>query len=319
MTLKSFIKKIIAAVIILVGLSCVQAVCASEARFPDVDGHWAQDYIEALAEKRIITGMGDGLFHPELPVTTAQFVTMILQSSVGSIPPVDDYWASGYINEAYNREIIIGNDLDNPDAPLIRSFAARIGLEALRRIWNEEDEEDIFAADKLIDLYVCYQCVWSTGQFYVKGIMTGMPDNQFHGDDNFTRAEASIVMMRMLDPSFRAPQKIELPEATENGKITAIDAERLSGTYQNVLLIDVRTPEERASGYIPNSINISIDDLLNNFSETGLLNEKNKIIIVYCQEGSRALSAYNALKDAGFENVYNLGGIDAWPYDIIKT
>ena len=72
--------------------------------------------------------------------------------------------------------------------------------------------------------------------------------------------------------TLRIPRKIELPEELENGIITADEAVRLSGTYQNVLLVDVRPPEQYAAGKIPNSINIPLNDILNNLIETDIAN-----------------------------------------------
>lgn len=305
-------------VVLLISFGALRAY-AAEAAFPDIDGHWAQSYVEALAKKGIVAGMGDGLFHPNQPVTTAQFVTMVMRCGVGIIPPTDTHWASGYIKEAYDRDIVIGNDLDTLDSPLIRRFAARIGLEALRSLWKEEDEENILAADKLEDLYSCNQCVWSVAQVFMKGIMIGMPDNLFHGDDNFTRAEACVVIMRMIDPELRVPQKIELPEEVENGIITPDEALRLSNTYQNVLLVDVRPAEAFAAGHIPNSTNIPLSDIMNNLSLTAIANTEDPIVIVYCQKGVTSLKAYEILKEAGYANVFNLGGLDDWPYEVVST
>lgn len=48
--------------------------------FRDVQGHWAQSYIEALAAKKIIAGFNDGTFRPNEPVTRAQFAAIINQA-----------------------------------------------------------------------------------------------------------------------------------------------------------------------------------------------------------------------------------------------
>jgi parallel beta-helix repeat protein len=45
--------------------------------FPDVQGHWAQAYIEALTQRSVITGFPDGTFKPNDPVTRAQYATII--------------------------------------------------------------------------------------------------------------------------------------------------------------------------------------------------------------------------------------------------
>lgn len=46
----------------------------------DVEGHWAQAYIEALASKNIISGFPDGTFRPNAPVTRAEFATIVTKA-----------------------------------------------------------------------------------------------------------------------------------------------------------------------------------------------------------------------------------------------
>ncbi|MCU0551591.1 MAG: DUF1565 domain-containing protein [Leptolyngbya sp. Prado105] len=48
--------------------------------FSDVQGHWAQQYIQALAGQNIITGFPDGTFKPNDPVTRAQFAAIVLKA-----------------------------------------------------------------------------------------------------------------------------------------------------------------------------------------------------------------------------------------------
>ncbi len=45
--------------------------------FTDVQGHWAQAYIEALAKQQIVTGFPGGTFEPDSPVTRAQFAALV--------------------------------------------------------------------------------------------------------------------------------------------------------------------------------------------------------------------------------------------------
>ncbi len=76
------------------------------------------------------------------------------------------------------------------------------------------------------------------------------------------------------------------------------------------LLIDVRSPQEYDEGHIDGAINIPSYDLekkIYNYTDN-----KEKIIILYCQSGYRGQKAANTLNNIGFKNVYNLkGGLDA--------
>lgn len=50
---------------------------AGSGQFADVQGHWAQAYITALAKRSIISGFPGGTFHPDDPVTRVQFAAII--------------------------------------------------------------------------------------------------------------------------------------------------------------------------------------------------------------------------------------------------
>ena len=83
-------------------------------------------------------------------------------------------------------------------------------------------------------------------------------------------------------------------------------------TTENAAILDVRTEEEVANGYIPEAINIDL------YKGQGFIYQveeldKGKTYFVYCLAGSRSAQACGIMKQLGFENVYNLvGGISQW-------
>jgi phage shock protein E len=74
------------------------------------------------------------------------------------------------------------------------------------------------------------------------------------------------------------------------------------------LLIDVRTPEEFAGGYIPGAVNIPLQELSSRLSEV----PKDQPIVVYCRSGNRSAQAVDLLTEAGYTGLYDLGGIIDW-------
>lgn len=82
--------------------------------------------------------------------------------------------------------------------------------------------------------------------------------------------------------------------------------------YSNVYIVDVREEYEYGSGHLKNSINIPLSVL-----ETIDYDKKSKII-VYCQSGRRSANAVSILEDLGYTNIYDMGGINSWSYDIEK-
>lgn len=80
---------------------------------------------------------------------------------------------------------------------------------------------------------------------------------------------------------------------------------------KNIMLVDVRTPEEYSAGHIDNALNINWYN--KSFDNQFESIDKDKTIYVYCKKGGRSLKAQERLISLGFENVINLeGGYDAW-------
>ncbi|WP_348798792.1 thioredoxin domain-containing protein [Flavobacterium adhaerens] len=82
-------------------------------------------------------------------------------------------------------------------------------------------------------------------------------------------------------------------------------------TNSNAQILDVRTPEEYATGHIDNSDNV------NWLSESFVVRtdkyDKTKPVFVYCKSGGRSLKASEKLVELGFTTVYNLdGGMLKW-------
>ena len=81
----------------------------------------------------------------------------------------------------------------------------------------------------------------------------------------------------------------------------------------DIILIDVRTPEEHAVNPLPNSLNINY--LGEGFWAKIEVLDPSKTYLVYCRTGRRSLRACTLMKNGGFdkEKVFNLdGGMAAW-------
>lgn len=91
--------------------------------------------------------------------------------------------------------------------------------------------------------------------------------------------------------------------------ISVSDASAMIQSSPNLLVVDVRTPQEYAQGHLKGAINIPLSDLPLRIG--GL--DPNKPILVYCQTGYRSAQASAVLVKAGFTQVYNMdGGMTAW-------
>ena len=93
----------------------------------------------------------------------------------------------------------------------------------------------------------------------------------------------------------------------------AKEAFAVEGSY---VIVDVRRADEFAEGHIPGAINIANEDIVD--SEPAELPDKEQLIYVYCRSGNRSKQATKKLKDLGYLNLIEFGGIIDWPGEIEK-
>ncbi len=104
---------------------------------------------------------------------------------------------------------------------------------------------------------------------------------------------------------------VDLPWAmlTTTAPIPEVDGDAVVGRTPDVVVLDVREPEEYAHGHVPGSINLPQADLASRLEEL----PRSRPIWVICQAGFRSLRSAQFLKQVGFEQVASItGGIAAW-------
>ena len=93
--------------------------------------------------------------------------------------------------------------------------------------------------------------------------------------------------------------------------IVDISTSGMAALGNDVQLVDVRTPEEYAQGYIKNAINVNVRGT--DFLANTVLLDKSKPVYVYCAVGVRSMEAAKALQAEGFTHIYNYsGGFREW-------
>lgn len=101
----------------------------------------------------------------------------------------------------------------------------------------------------------------------------------------------------------------------------ALKQARFELTYSpDALILDVRTPQEYAEWHLRGATLVPTDvppdyTLMYAFARR-LLNvsrRRERPIIVYCKRGIRAAAMIDVLRNAGFYNVINLGGVETMP------
>ncbi|MEO1288674.1 MAG: rhodanese-like domain-containing protein [Chloroflexota bacterium] len=105
---------------------------------------------------------------------------------------------------------------------------------------------------------------------------------------------------------------VVLTACSGGNSVTLITPDEYVAQFQETgaehLLIDVRTPQEFASGHIAGAINIPVDQIVNRLDEI----PQNIAVVVYCQSGNRSGRAASILSDNNYNDIYDLGGITRW-------
>ncbi|MDP4119333.1 MAG: S-layer homology domain-containing protein, partial [Bacillota bacterium] len=76
--------------------------------FNDISGHWAQSSINTAAKMGLISGLPDGSFSPDSPVTLGEILAMLVPLVTGKKPKItdDDDWYAPYADEAFKCGIL---------------------------------------------------------------------------------------------------------------------------------------------------------------------------------------------------------------------
>ena len=99
--------------------------------------------------------------------------------------------------------------------------------------------------------------------------------------------------------------------AERNDAADVSPQEALALAEQGTLFLDVRSPEEYASGHVPGAVNIPYDEVSARISE--IESRRGDPVVVYCEKGPRASKASATLAGAGFSSVRSLAGhMAAW-------
>lgn len=84
-----------------------------------------------------------------------------------------------------------------------------------------------------------------------------------------------------------------------------------SKNNHEIIILDVRTPEEFSKGHVQNSINIPVQDIQDKVEQ--IVPDKTTTTYLYCLSGSRSIVAANTMIKMGYKNVFNMtSGLLSW-------
>ena len=169
---------------------------------------WAQMQIVSLAKRGILNGTGDGKFEPERPVCREEFVKMLIagfglsvegEAEFADVEP--DAWYAAYVGAGVKHGLVygisdtefgVGQWIRREDAAVLVYRAMRNqGLEMVQtqiRSYVDQDSISGYAAE-------------AVGVLSGASILQGDAQGNFLPDASLTRAEAAVMLYRVLEGS----------------------------------------------------------------------------------------------------------------------
>ena len=98
-------------------------------------------------------------------------------------------------------------------------------------------------------------------------------------------------------------------------QITQETAKEMMDT-QDVIVLDVREQYEFDAGHIPGAVLLPVGTITKD-TAAAVIDDLDAVVLVYCRSGNRSKTASQALADIGYTNIYEFGGINTWPYDVV--
>ena len=178
---------------------------AASVKFTDVpSSHWASSSISEMADKGIMSGIGNNLFAPSQQLSNAEFITMLVRQFYSDKMGAEgSTWYAPFMAGAKSANILTGTNVGSNEG-LATSTINRYDMAQL--MYNVLKAEGINTTplsdtSKVAD----WASVPSTYQdavsvCYNMGMLSGV-DNKgtFNGTGNMDRAQAAVVMNRLLE------------------------------------------------------------------------------------------------------------------------
>jgi hypothetical protein len=191
--------------------------------------NWAYDTIMKLANSKVINGMPDGTYKPELSVTREQFVKLLVEAielektNRSTFDDIDKSWAKQYIETAVKEGIIIPSEVGNsfrPTEPITRKDVAYMVARGLRiepyKVWQPTS---VYPYNDTYDPTIAKLY----GEYLLNGVIRNS-SRYFDPDRDMTRAEAAVIIDRVMEykkdkAAYKEGKKNELIKSLVKGDV----------------------------------------------------------------------------------------------------
>ena len=173
--------------------------------FKDIKDHWAEKYIESMAKRGIINGVGDGLFEPDRAITRAEVITIAAKTAgireenyKGGFSDVSENdWFAKNVQAMLSAGLISKDSVFRPNDGITREEFAKIisGTADYMKLQKGEEKNIEYSDESLIS-------GWAKPFVYDvtnRALMLGNEKGEFMPKNGATRAEAATVFYRFLN------------------------------------------------------------------------------------------------------------------------
>lgn len=200
----------IIAIVLVICLITTTFVVSSNtyaAAFGDVNGHWAQTYIDTIQPLGVIAGYPNGTFKPDNNITRIEFIAITVNAlnlKVRAVNP-NEYWGAPFAEVALNASLITDDEYggiteSNLNKNISREEMASIIVNAFySRGKTVSSQQKQTALQSLSDFNTVSSQYYDQSVASVAlGIIGGFPNATFGPKENASRAQAAVVSYKLL-------------------------------------------------------------------------------------------------------------------------
>ncbi len=219
-------------------------------KYPDIKNHWGRNYIAKISALEIISGYPDGRFGPNDKLLGGQYILMLMRT-IGYSPEVPQRvpYYKPFVDLALKEGILTKGEISDYTKPITRELAASLARRTIGKYENVPHDYFVKGSDPypskgnkgfFDNVYVGYQKLKMTDyptitsgylqdviDCYRIGLLTGS-NNKFNPKGTLTRAEASVIIIKLLDKKARVEST---PSESESFKWKNSNAN--NGEYDN--------------------------------------------------------------------------------------
>ena len=200
-------KRLLSTLLLAVLCCTVFMPSAQAASFSDLQNHWSFQDVKKLVDRGAVGGYPDGTFRPDATITRAEFSKILRQSlnlpaATGSdCADTASHWAGTDIHTLVANNIIVPAEYGRTYGPDTAISRREIAIMLVRAMGLNDDAVSLagqptaFTDDAAIADY-------DKGYLYLAkelGLVGGYEDGRFLPNNNSTRAEACVMLVRLLN------------------------------------------------------------------------------------------------------------------------